>query len=75
MGKLIFYVIIAILIYWIINNRKSKQEKKETLLEPIEDMVSCSYCGIHLPKSEAIRDRNNYFCSDEHYHQHTNFPS
>ncbi len=75
MGKLIFYVVIAILIYWLINNRKSKQEKKETPSESIEDMVSCTYCGIHLPKSEAISNRNNYFCCNEHCNQHTNSPS
>lgn len=74
MGKLIFYIIIAILVYWIIKNRKSRKAKKETPLEPIEDMVSCAYCGIHLPKGEAISDRNRYFCSNEHCHQHINSP-
>ena len=72
MGKLIFYIIIAILIYWIIKNRQPKEEKTETLLESSEDMVSCTHCGVHLPKSEAITSHNNqYFCCTEHRNLYT----
>lgn len=31
-----------------------------------EDMVRCSHCGVHLPKSEGILSRGEFFCSDEH---------
>ncbi|MCE7914364.1 MAG: hypothetical protein DYH15_06670 [Nitrosomonas sp. PRO4] len=75
MGKLILYIIIAILIYWLIKNRKQKHAKNETPIDPIEDMVSCKHCGIHLPKSEAIYDSNQYFCCKEHCIQHTNSSS
>ena len=72
MSKLIFYLVIAILIYWLLNNRKSKHMKKETLVEPIEDMVCCRHCGIHLPKSEAILIHKDYYCCKEHCNQHAN---
>ena len=72
MGKLIFYIIIAALIYWIIKNRQPKEEKTETLAESIEDMVSCTHCGVHLPRSEAISSHHNqYFCCNEHRNLHT----
>lgn len=71
MGKLIFYIMVAVLIYWVIQNRQSKTEKTETHSEPIEDMVSCTHCGVHLPKSEAIsNDKNQYFCCNEHRNLH-----
>ncbi len=70
MGKLIFYIMIAALIYWIIKNRQPKEENTETLSESIEDMVICTYCGVHLPKSEAISHHNQYFCCNEHRHLH-----
>ena len=31
-----------------------------------EDMVLCSICGVHLPTSEAVASRGDFFCSKEH---------
>ena len=31
-----------------------------------EDMVRCSVCGVHLPRSESFTSRGSFFCSDEH---------
>ena len=72
MGKLFFLIIIAGLIYWVIKNRQPKKEKTEEL-ESYEDTVSCSHCGVHLPKSEAINSHENkYFCCAEHRNLYTN---
>jgi uncharacterized protein len=32
----------------------------------LEDMVRCGICGVHLPTSEAITSRGDFFCSKEH---------
>lgn len=75
MGKLIFYILIAALIYWIIKSRRLKQEETEVLQESAEDMVNCSYCGVYLPKSEAVGNHDKYFCCDEHSHLYINSSS
>jgi uncharacterized protein len=31
-----------------------------------EDMVRCRVCGVHLPRSESITSRGEFFCSQEH---------
>jgi uncharacterized protein len=31
-----------------------------------EDMVRCSICGVHLPTTEAVTSRGDFFCSKEH---------
>ena len=31
-----------------------------------EDMVRCRVCGVHLPSSEAVTSRGDFFCSKEH---------
>jgi uncharacterized protein len=31
-----------------------------------EDMVRCSVCGVHLPRSESFASRGRFFCTDEH---------
>ncbi len=34
---------------------------------PIEDdMVRCTYCGVHQPKSESILSNGKFYCSQEH---------
>jgi len=37
-----------------------------------EKMVSCAYCGIHLPLSESVQGTGAlYFCGDEHRLRHS----
>ena len=31
-----------------------------------ENMVRCRVCGVHLPLSEAVTARGDFFCSKEH---------
>jgi uncharacterized protein len=31
-----------------------------------EDMVRCSICGVHLPTSEAVTSRGDFYCGKEH---------
>jgi len=31
-----------------------------------EDMVRCTVCGVHLPRSESFTSQGKFFCSDEH---------
>jgi uncharacterized protein len=28
--------------------------------------VQCAHCGLHLPREEALRKGNRYFCSQVH---------
>lgn len=34
------------------------------------DMVRCAHCGVHLPRSEAIVSREEFFCTNEHRQLH-----
>lgn len=40
-------------------DRKSNQVKSV-------DSVQCAYCGLHLPKDEAISDDSHYYCCKAH---------
>ncbi|WP_043531609.1 PP0621 family protein [Litchfieldella xinjiangensis] len=31
-----------------------------------DPMVRCIYCKVHLPESEALRERGEWFCSRDH---------
>ncbi len=40
-----------------------------------EDMVRCIYCGVHLPRSEAIMSGGKYYCCEAHRQAHQSFPA
>jgi len=29
-------------------------------------MVQCAYCRVYVPKDDALRNNNNYFCCSNH---------
>lgn len=75
MGKLVFYLLLAALIYWLVRARHSSQKKDKSFAEVSEDMVRCAHCNIYLPKSESISQRGEYFCCKEHCHLYVNSSS
>jgi len=69
MNLLRFILILAAawIIYTVIRNylnRKTLQRQKKTA--SIGTMVRCKYCGLHVPESEAARQGDDYYCSEEH---------
>ncbi|WP_419609967.1 PP0621 family protein [Thiolapillus sp.] len=32
----------------------------------MKNMVSCDYCGLHVPEDECIRQNGHNYCSREH---------
>jgi uncharacterized protein len=71
--KLLLLIFGAWLIYTIIKKygRSVEQDEKDVPPAQIEeDMVRCVHCGVHLPRSEAILSREEFFCSEEHRRLH-----
>ncbi len=67
MGKLLFLVLAVALIFWvrrIIRSRDHKSAPSPT--RDAERMVNCTQCGLYLPVSEAVEERGNYYCSEQH---------
>jgi uncharacterized protein len=69
MNLLRFILILAAawIIYTVIRNylnRKALQRQKKTA--GIGTMVRCKFCGLHVPESEATRQGDDYYCSEEH---------
>lgn len=73
MIKLLLLVFGVWLIYTILKKygRSVEQDEKEAPPAQIEeDMVRCVQCGVHLPRSEAILSRGEFYCCDEHRRLH-----
>lgn len=49
--------------------RAQRPPRRETRLQPPQDMVACAHCGLHLPRSEALvlqGPQPRYYCCAQH---------
>ena len=76
---LVMALVLGVFWMWRHNRHVEREEKEEARdkakrqaavqkLLPV-DMVACAVCGVHLPKSEALRSADSYFCGDAHRRQ------
>jgi uncharacterized protein len=63
-SKLLFLILAAVAVYLVFAGA-SRRRERHAELRP-ETMVPCAYCGIHLPRSEALEVDGRYFCGQEH---------
>ena len=74
MAKFLLVIAVFIVFYLFLRNHARKQgsapppasASKHDGSKHGEDMVRCSVCGVHLPTSEAVTSRGDFFCSKEH---------
>ena len=69
-GKLILLLFVA-LVGWVLFKglkapAKRAQGKRSPQDRPVERMVVCEHCGVHLPESESLLVGERRFCSEEH---------
>lgn len=71
--KLLLLAVGVWLVYSILKNytRSEGRDERDAPANAVhENMVRCAQCGVHLPKSESILSRGEFYCSDEHRRQH-----
>ena len=76
MAKFLLVIAVFIVVYLLLRNVASKGASaresassggaSKSAASKLEDMVRCGICGVHLPTSEAITSRGDFFCSKEH---------
>ena len=37
---------------------------------PVEDMVRCAHCAVHLPRGQAVQDGDAWYCCEAHRAEH-----
>jgi len=79
-GKLLIWVIIILAIMMIARIASARAAHKRHSAtqpppraparrpggQPVESMVRCAHCGIHLPRSEAVLLEGKVWCSRDH---------
>jgi len=65
MSRLIFIIVIIALVYLLFKSYR-KQLPKQNETPGTQDMVSCTFCGINLPKNESLLADGKYYCCAAH---------
>ncbi len=65
MAKLLLLILVGGLAYWWWRNQRTG-ERTIAASKPVENMVRCKQCGVHLPQSDACGDAAAWFCCAEH---------
>jgi hypothetical protein len=64
-----FLILVAALVFlWLFLRsllRASRKPKQGSRQIP-EEMVACAQCRLYLPKSEAVTQDSQFFCSHQH---------
>jgi len=70
MKYLVLLVVLALGYGWWRSQQSSAQQRPPPAARPEpappQDMVACSRCGVHLPRSEALTHGPDQFCCPEH---------
>ncbi|HEY9024619.1 MAG TPA: PP0621 family protein [Burkholderiaceae bacterium] len=73
-GRLLLWVILGFVAWWLLRARKAVPPPPSTAASRAraaaggapEAMVDCAHCGLHFPGSEAIRDGARLYCCTAH---------
>lgn len=69
MGRVILLILIAFAIYWLFRSFLRSQARRDQPPPPTarsaegEDMVTCTRCGVNLPRSEAREEEGLLVCA------------
>ncbi|MFN0039855.1 MAG: PP0621 family protein [Burkholderiales bacterium] len=67
MAKFLLVIAVFIVLYLLIRSHRRRGQVAAPPPSPhAENMVRCKVCGVHLPTSEAMTSRNEFYCSKEH---------
>ena len=71
MAKIILLALAFLAVYWLLRSyrRRVDRDAAPPTMQG-ESMVQCAQCGVHLPRSEGIASRGNFYCSADHQRLH-----
>ena len=68
--KVILLIFVILLGVWLWRSNRPtlprQEQSKSHDKPPPLNMVSCTFCSIHLPAAEGIKGNNGVYCSAEH---------
>ena len=69
MNKLLLLILVVLVVWWMARGLRRNGANEDAPGAAPEQMVSCSQCGLYLPKNEAVAEGDKYYCCVEHRRQ------
>lgn len=67
--RLLFWVILIAAAFWLWRRLVSKPTTTDKPHRDTVTMVRCAQCGVHLPRGQALQDKDRWYCSQTHLEQ------
>ncbi len=68
MGRILLIILALFALLWLLRGFLLTRKRDSTPAEKLPgDLVSCAYCGVHLPRADARSAGGQHFCSEEHW--------
>jgi uncharacterized protein len=66
--KIVIFLIAVVVLLWLLRGTATRRGPRGgTAMPPTpQPMIACAYCGVHLPRDEALPGRGGVFCGDAH---------
>jgi len=66
--KFLLFLVAVFVLLWLLRGSLRKRMPPPTppAGTPLQDMVRCAQCGMHLPSGEALPGRGGVFCGEAH---------
>jgi len=66
LSKLLLLILVFVAVWWLAKGFRRKDAARDASAAVPEQMVTCSHCGLYLPRSEAIGEGDKFYCCAEH---------
>ena len=66
--KILVFLIAVVVLLWLLRGTTTRRRPDPGRAQPQspQPMIACAYCGVHLPRDEALPGRGGVFCGAAH---------
>jgi uncharacterized protein len=65
--KILLFLIAVVVLLWLLRGVAVRRGPRGGAPpKSPQPMIACAYCGVHLPRDEALPGRGGVFCGDAH---------
>ena len=64
--KIVIFLIAVVVLLWLLRGTTTRRRSHRASPPSPQPMIACAYCGVHLPRDEALPGRGGVFCGDAH---------
>ena len=69
--KILLFLIAVVVLLWLLKGTTTRRRNgggnaKSPPPTAPQPVIACAYCGVHLPRDEALPGRGGVFCGDAH---------